>query len=248
MVDIKLGNNVDPNLASNTEKQKWIKIPIELIDEYEYSYVFSDGDVERFVESIKEIGLLSPLEVIKKEGRYVVISGHTRLRALKKIYSENIFAKVMFNGIELDRQVPAIVCNQSIDDVDIFERFVEANLQRHPTPSQKEETAKRIIEKYDEIIKANGKPSGRKRKIIGDWVGLSEPTVQKLINEQKEKKAISVNPRVELSKADIVIKKINKINKQLTNLDVPILKGLDSKNYHDALDRLETTISYLKNE
>lgn len=248
MLDIKLGNNVDPNLASNSEKQKWIKIPINLIDEYEYSYVFSDGDVDRFVESIKEIGILSPIEVVKKEGRYIVISGHTRLRALEKIFEEDQEANINCNGVILNNEAPAIIANNKNDEVDLFERFVEANLQRHASASQREETARKIIEKYDEIIERNGKPKGRKRKIIGDWSGLSEPTVQRLINEHKEKSIKPINVHRELSKADVIIKKINGVNKTLSKLDVPNLKGLDLINYKDALTRLMATVSRLLND
>ena len=100
------------------------KIPLELIDDFE-GHPFSvkdDEDMQLLVDSIKQNGVITPIEVREKDGgRYEIISGHRRRRACQ-------IAKIS--------EIPAII--EELTDEEATIRMVDANLQREKIlPSEK---------------------------------------------------------------------------------------------------------------
>lgn len=52
--------------------------------------IYDQGDITDLVESIQEHGMLQPLKVIKNgDGKHILVSGHRRLLALKKLFKED---------------------------------------------------------------------------------------------------------------------------------------------------------------
>ena len=91
-------------------------IPLSQIDDFPDHpfYVKDDEDMTALVESIKENGVLTPINVIEHEnGRYISTSGHRRRRACK------------IAGLEL---IPAIIENMTFEEATVA--MVDANLQR----------------------------------------------------------------------------------------------------------------------
>ena len=100
------------------------KIPLDLIDDFP-GHPFSvkdDADMELLVDSIKQNGVITPIEVREKDGgRYELISGHRRRRASQ------------LAGLS---DIPAII--ENLTDEEATVRMVDANLQREKIlPSEK---------------------------------------------------------------------------------------------------------------
>lgn len=139
------------------------KIPLELIDDFP-GHPFSvkdDTDMELLVDSIKQNGIITPIEVRQKDGgRYELISGHRRRRASH------------LAGLS---DIPAII--EDLTDEEATIRMVDANLQREKIlPSEKAFAYKMKIE----ALKKQGSQGGQKlRDLIGD--GESGRTVQRYL-------------------------------------------------------------------
>lgn len=100
------------------------KIPLDLIDDFD-GHPFSvkdDEDMQLLVDSIKQNGVITPIEVRQKDGgRYELISGHRRRRGSH------------LAGL---KDIPAII--EDLTDEEATIRMVDANLQREKIlPSEK---------------------------------------------------------------------------------------------------------------
>lgn len=139
------------------------KIPIDLIDDFD-GHPFSvkdDTDMELLVDSIKQNGVITPIELREKDGgRYEIISGHRRRRACQ-------IAEIS--------EIPAII--EELTDEEATIRMVDANLQREKIlPSEKAFAYKMKLE----ALRKQGGQSGQKlRDLIGD--GESGRTVQRYL-------------------------------------------------------------------
>ncbi len=139
------------------------KIPIDLIDDFD-GHPFSvkdDEDMQLLVDSIKQNGIITPIEVRQKDGgRYELISGHRRRRACQ---------------IAESSEIPAII--EELTDEEATIRMVDANLQREKIlPSEKAFAYKMKLE----ALRKQGGQSGQKlRDLIGD--GESGRTVQRYL-------------------------------------------------------------------
>lgn len=80
----------------------------------------SEDLVDCLVDSIRYIGLQSPLVVYKRknDGMHVILSGHKRFQALKKLGKNGSF------------QVPCNVVDEPIDEVDEREKLAQNNICR----------------------------------------------------------------------------------------------------------------------
>ena len=139
------------------------RIPLDLIDGFS-GHPFSvkdDEDMQLLVDSIKQNGVITPIEVREKGGgRYELVSGHRRRRACQLA--------------ELS-EIPAII--EDLTDEEATIRMVDANLQREKIlPSEKAFAYKMKIE----ALKKKGGHDGHKlRELIGD--GESGRTVQRYL-------------------------------------------------------------------
>ncbi len=118
------------------------RIPLDLIDDFP-GHPFSvkdDTDMELLIDSIKQTGVITPIEVREKDGgRYELISGHRRRRAST------------LAGLS---DIPAII--EDLTDEEATIRMVDANLQREKIlPSEKAFAYKMKLE----AIKRQGKRS-----------------------------------------------------------------------------------------
>lgn len=164
--------------------------------------VLDDELMEQTVESIKQIGIVSPLIVrTDPEGGYEILSEHRRLHAAQ------------LAGLET---VPVIVKEMDDDAAVIF--MVDSNLQRENIlPSErafsykmKLEAMKHQVERGDLTSDQLGQKSVGmvSRDIVAEQAGDSSRNVQRFIRltnlipeilDMVDKKKIAFNPAVELS-------------------------------------------------
>ena len=183
-------------------------IPLELIDDFpDHPYkVRDDEDMMQLAESIKERGVITPATVRQKEdGRYELISGHSRKRASELAGLETLRCEV----VELDR-----------DDATIL--MVESNLQRSVIlPSEKAFAYKMRLDamkrkagrpsKENVSPVATNSPQGRSDVELAEQVGESKDQIRRYIRltnlvdellELVDEGRMKMRPAVELSYLD----------------------------------------------
>jgi len=209
----------------------------------------TDGEVADLIESIKEIGILTPL-ILNKD--YECISGHRRYYCCKKLAKHD----------KRFEKVPVVIKDISEEDTILF--LIESNRQREKTSRQKVNEAKHLFEYYgnrrgartdltsEEFCTSSG--SGKTRDRIAEDLGTSHDTISRLlyIDEHYSEIVDQIPGNISLNQAYLQVKKIqdkkllkesNTESKQTIELDVA--EGTDGENYViynkscESMDELE---------
>lgn len=136
---------------------KFVEINIDLIDEdsEQPRRQFDKASIDELAESIREVGLLNPIKVCKaKYGRYKIVFGNRRYKALKQL------------GF---RKVPCILA-ENADDLDIYFEQLTENIQREGFTPVEEALA------FEKLLDAGGRWKVSKKYLAGR-LGKSEKYV-----------------------------------------------------------------------
>lgn len=192
--------NRSGSAADAVAKEKRTEMPLSDLHPFEGHpfKVLDDELMEQTVESIKQIGVVSPLIVRPDpEGGFEILSGHRRLHAAQ------------LAGLET---VPVIVKEMDDDAAIIF--MVDSNLQRENIlPSERAFSYKMKLEAMKHQGQRKDLTSEQfapklSTEIIGEAVGMSKDTVKRYIRltnlipeilDMVDEKKIAFNPAVELS-------------------------------------------------
>lgn len=198
--------NRSGSAADAAAKEQRTEMPLSDLHPFEGHpfKVLDDELMEQTVESIKQIGVVSPLIVRPDpEGGYEILSGHRRLHAAQ------------LAGLET---VPVIVKEMDDDAAIIF--MVDSNLQRENIlPSErafsykmKLEAMKHQGERADLQPETTSRQLGEKLQtsvaVMSEKMGESQRQIQRFIRltnlipeilDMVDKKKIAFNPAVELS-------------------------------------------------
>ena len=192
--------NRSGSAADAAAKEKRTEMPFSDLHPFEGHpfKVLDDELMEQTVESIKQIGVVSPLIVRPDpEGGFEILSGHRRLHAAQ------------LAGLET---VPVIVKEMDDDAAIIF--MVDSNLQRENIlPSERAFSYKMKLEAMKHQGQRKDLTSEQfapklSTEIIGEAVGMSKDTVKRYIRltnlipeilDMVDEKKIAFNPAVELS-------------------------------------------------
>jgi len=196
--------NRSGSAADAAAKEKRTEMPLSDLHPFEGHpfKVLDDELMEQTVESIKQIGVVSPLIVRPDpEGGFEILSGHRRLHAAQ------------LAGLET---VPVIVKEMDDDAAIIF--MVDSNLQRENIlPSERAFSYKMKLEAMKHQGERGDLTSGHvgqksvgtvSRDIVAEQAGDSSRNVQRFIRltnlipeilDMVDEKKIAFNPAVELS-------------------------------------------------
>ena len=196
--------NRSGSAADAAAKEQRTEMPLSDLHPFEGHpfKVLDDELMEQTVESIKQIGVVSPLIVRPDpEGGYEILSGHRRLHAAQ------------LAGLET---VPVIVKEMDDDAAIIF--MVDSNLQRENIlPSERAFSYKMKLEAMKHQGERGDLTSGQvgqksvgtvSRDIVAEQAGDSSRNVQRFIRltnlipeilDMVDEKKIAFNPAVELS-------------------------------------------------
>lgn len=185
-------------------KEKIEEIPISLIDDFlgHPFHVRDDEDMMRLADSIREVGVLTPVRLRRKDDRhYELVSGHRRKHAAE------------LAGLDT---LPCVVKDMTRDEAII--EMVDANLQREKIlPSEKAysykmklDAMKRQGQRSDLTSSPPGMKSQRRQslEIIGEAGGDSRNTVHRYIRLTElipeiltlvDEGSIGMRPAVEIS-------------------------------------------------
>lgn len=153
--------------------------------------IYGMRDIEELAADIKENGLYHNLVVKPTNGKYEILSGERRYRALVQLG---------------ETKIPCKVLNENIDDVDSEIILIQANAKaRELNDSEKRKQVERL-EELLKIKKSNGDNiKGKLKENIADTMGISPAQTQrymtinhKLIPELKE---LLDNNKITMTKA-----------------------------------------------
>ena len=193
--------NRSGSAADAAAKEKRTEMPLSDLHPFEGHpfKVLDDELMEETVESIKQIGVVSPLIVRPDpEGGYEILSGHRRLHAAQ------------LAGLET---VPVIVKEMDDDAAIIF--MVDSNLQRENIlPSERAFSYKMKLEamkhqgERGDLTSAQVGPKSWAAQVVAEEAGDSKSQVKRYIRltnlipeilDMVDEKKIAFNPAVELS-------------------------------------------------
>lgn len=193
--------NRSGSAADAAAKEKRTEMPLSDLHPFEGHpfKVLDDELMEQTVESIKQIGVVSPLIVRPDpEGGFEILSGHRRLHAAQ------------LAGLET---VPVIVKEMDDDAAIIF--MVDSNLQRENIlPSERAFSYKMKLEamkhqgERSDLTSAQVGPKSWAAQVIAEEAGDSKSQVKRFIRltnlipeilDMVDEKKIAFNPAVELS-------------------------------------------------
>ena len=137
-------------------------IPVAQIHPNPRNFYPGVENLEDLEESIQANGLLEPLTVVPDEsGGYRLISGHTRLAALRRIQSE-----------KYQDGVPCLVLPAMDEHVELA-AIIEANRQRVKTPALLAEEAEKLTQAYIARKRAGENLPGRIRDHVAEAMQIS---------------------------------------------------------------------------
>ena len=193
--------NRSGSAADAAAKEKRTQMPLSDLHPFEGHpfKVLDDELMEQTVESIKQIGVVSPLIVRPDpEGGFEILSGHRRLHAAQ------------LAGLET---VPVIVKEMDDDAAIIF--MVDSNLQRENIlPSERAFSYKMKLEamkhqgERGDLTSAQVGPKSWAAQVVAEEAGDSKSQVKRYIRltnlipeilDMVDEKKIAFNPAVELS-------------------------------------------------
>ena len=193
--------NRSGSAADAAAKEKRTEMPLSDLHPFEGHpfKVLDDELMEQTVESIKQIGVVSPLIVRPDpEGGFEILSGHRRLHAAQ------------LAGLET---VPVIVKEMDDDAAIIF--MVDSNLQRENIlPSERAFSYKMKLEamkhqgERGDLTSAQVGPKSWSAQVVAEEAGDSKSQVKRYIRltnlipeilDMVDEKKIAFNPAVELS-------------------------------------------------
>lgn len=132
---------------------------------------FDETALNELASSIRNIGLIQPIVVVKRNGRYMIVSGERRWRASK------------LAGLTT---IPSII--KEYTDKEVAQIALIENLQREDlNPIESARAIKELIDKFDMTQEAVAEKIGKSRPAIANTIRLltlSSPVV-KLIEENR---------------------------------------------------------------
>jgi len=149
------------------------EIDINLIDRNtnQPRKIFNEEQLQELAQSIKNCGLIQPIILVKKNNRFMIVSGERRWRASK------------IAGL---KKIPAIIRNYT--DSEIAEVALIENLQREDlNPIESANAIKELIDKFNLTQEQISEKIGKSRSAVTNTLRLLSlaPEVIKLIQEGK---------------------------------------------------------------
>ena len=211
-------------------KIKFIKISD--IKENELNNVFSMGNLNDLLDSIRTYGLKEPLSVCSQDdGSYKLISGHRRLTCIKQILAEGA-TSYQFMEKTLSDVVPCIEERDfGGDDDEEFLHLASSNKYRHLTPAENEALVKKCHEIY--LRKLDSDPEsvkGVKREVIAKMACVIPRTVDKYLKDEN-----STETKEKVMTSDSIVNTINKYKDFILAIDIDYYGRNDRNMIKDSL-------------
>jgi ParB family chromosome partitioning protein len=212
----RLGKGLEALISTSADKREYIieLEPSKIIQNpTQPRKKFEEDKIRELANSIMEKGIIQPIIVREKEGKYEIVAGERRYRAA-------IEAKM--------KKIPAIVKN--VDDEESLELAIIENVQRENlNPIEEGEAYKLLIEKYSYTQEELAKRLGKNRSTITNKIrALKLPDdVKKMMADGKlssghavavmaiEGEAEQISFAKMLEEGNVTVREAEKISKEI---------------------------------
>lgn len=223
------------------EKIEYININLldKAPEEWNFYKKLPEDKFYELLESIRENFLLNPIIVWEKENNYMILSGHNRVEAFRKLYE--------ITGDDKYLKIPSIVRKRlEIDEDMAKEIIVDTNwVQRQLTASEK---TKSILAKYTNIKKR--KEKGRTRDKIANSYGITGRMVQNYLSlnnlienlfDDLDSGKITIKEAVEISKKDKLTQEYISLELEENKVNLQTLKKIPKISTREEVKKILET-------
>ena len=186
---------------------------------------FNQNSLEQLASSINELGLIQPITVKEKDGKYILISGERRLRAFKKLNLDSIPAYIRKANDQSSLEMALVenIQRRDLDAIEIaisYKRLIEELNLSHDEMSKKLGKDRSTITNYIRLLKLDPIiQSGIRDKFISMGHGraiinIASHEKQLFIYEQILKNNLSVR------QTEIKVRELDKPKSVTKNLEI----------------------------
>ena len=233
----RLGKGLEALISTSADKREYIieLEPSKIIQNpTQPRKKFEEDKIRELANSIMEKGIIQPIIVREKDGKYEIVAGERRYRAA-------IEAKM--------KKIPAIVKN--VDDEESLELAIIENVQRENlNPIEEGEAYKLLIEKYSYTQEELAKRLGKNRSTITNKIrALKLPEdVKKMMADGKlssghaiavmsiEGEKEQINFAKMLEEGNITVREAEKISKEIKEKTVRKSKKVIDKKKIEVIE------------
>ena len=201
---------------------------------------FNQNSLEQLASSINELGLIQPITVKEKDGKYILISGERRLRAFKKLNLDSIPAYIRKANDQSSLEMALVenIQRRDLDAIEIaisYKRLIEELKLSHDEMSKKLGKDRSTITNYIRLLKLDPIiQSGIRDKFISMGHGraiinIASHEKQLFIYEQILKNNFSVR------QTEIKVRELDKPKSVTKNLEI-------DKSIKDQIQKTESKI------
>lgn len=210
-----------------------IELPIGLIDEDtdQPRYQFDETALQELMNSIAELGLLSPIKVrATSNGRYKIIYGNRRFKAVST----------------LNRPTIPCIISQATDDMEIYLEQIAENLTREGfSPIEEAEAFHKLLHdpKFSSSVKFLSSKLGKPEAYIKNKVELLKfgPAVRKLIVSGSEIRKDKLTEEQLLPLKDLAIEHRDPLALIIARDEMPVSDAKKLANLFKATDISDNT-------
>ena len=144
----------------------------------------NEEDVDNLAESIASEGILHDVVAYRRDDRYVLLSGHHRLAACRKLAAEG--RNYMYHGMDITGKLPITVTDDPVNNNRILLQIVEGNHQRVLSSDEKKLVIRKVLIALQNLNR-QGKyewPVGvRTAKVLSTFTGYKEHFIKDYLAE-----------------------------------------------------------------
>ena len=211
---------------------------------------FNQNSLEQLASSINELGLIQPITVKEKDGKYILISGERRLRAFRKLNLDSIPAYIRKANDQSSLEMALVenIQRRDLDAIEIaisYKRLIEELNLSHDEMSKKLGKDRSTITNYIRLLKLDPIiQSGIRDKFISMGHGraiinIKSHEKQLFIYEQILKNNLSVR------QTEIKVRELDKPKSVTKNLEIDkFIKDQIQK----TQSRIKSSINLKKNK
>ncbi len=206
---------------------------------------FNENSLEQLTSSINELGLIQPITVKEKDGKYILISGERRLRAFKKLNLGSIPAYIRKANDQSSLEMALVenIQRRDLDAIEIaisYKRLIEELKLSHDEMSKKLGKDRSTITNYIRLLKLDPIiQSGIRDKFISMGHGRA------LINIESHEKQLFIYEQIlknnlSVRQTEIKVRELDKPKSVIKNLEI-------DKSITDQIIKAESKIESIIN-
>ena len=211
---------------------------------------FNENSLEQLTSSINELGLIQPITVKEKDGKYILISGERRLRAFKKLNLDSIPAYIRKANDQSSLEMALVenIQRRDLDAIEIaisYKRLIEELKLSHDEMSKKLGKDRSTITNYIRLLKLDPIiQSGIRDKFISMGHGRA------LINIESHEKQLFIYEQIlknnlSVRQTELKVRELDKPKSVIKNLEID--KSITDQ-IIKAESKIESIINFKKNK